>query len=123
LFAATRHTLPDNIQNIIDNIINILHDDDPKLGNQVIVSYRKRKAINEYHNVASTLLIERNLYALDYAVCQHVVPLLSGYGEQFGQRLSKLLETIPDEMEMSRKRIARIITKGELNLFSYGAFA
>jgi hypothetical protein len=123
LFAATRHTLPDNIQNIIDNIINVLHDDDPKLGNQVIVSYRKRKAINEYHNVASTLLIERNLYALDYAICQHVVPLLSGYGEQFGHRLSKLFETMPDEMEMSRKRIARIITKGELNLFSYGAFA
>jgi hypothetical protein len=108
---------------IIDIIINVLHDDDPKLGNQVIVSYRKRKAINEYHNVASTLLIDRNLYALDYAVCQHVVPLLSGYGEQFGQRLSKLLETIPDEMEMSRKRITRIITKGDLNLFSYGAFA
>ena len=123
LFAATRYTLPDDIQNIIDNIINILHDDDPKLGNQVIVSYRKRKAINAYHNVASTLLIERNLYALDYAVCQHVVPLLSGYGEQFGQRLSKLLETMPDEMEMSRNRIARIIIKGELNLFSYGAFA
>lgn len=123
LFAATRHTLPDNIQSVIDNIVNVLHDDDPKLGNQVIVSYRKRKAINEYHNVASTLLIDRNLYALDYAVCQHVVPLLSGYGEQFGYRLSKLLETIPDEMEMSRKRIARIITKGELNLFSYGAFA
>jgi hypothetical protein len=123
LFAATRHTLPDDIQNIIDIIINVLHDDDPKLGNQVIVSYRKRKAINEYHNVASTLLIDRNLYALDYAVCQHVVPLLSGYGEQFGQRLSKLLETIPDEMEMSRKRITRIITKGDLNLFSYGAFA
>ena len=123
LFAATRYTLPDNIQDIIDNIIKILHDDDPKLGNQVIVSYRKRKAINEYHNVASTLLIERNLYALDYAVCQHVAPLLSGYGEQFGNRLSKLLEAIPDEMEMSRKRIERIITKGELNLFSYGAFA
>lgn len=123
LFAATRLTLPDNIQNIIDNIISILHDDQPKLGNQVIVSYRKRKAIIEYHNVASTLLIERNLYALDYAVCQHIVPLLGGYGEQFGQRLSKLLEAIPDEMEMSRKRIERIITKGELNLFSYGAFA
>jgi len=123
LFAATRHTLPDDVQNIINNIINVLHDEDPKLGNQVIVSYRKRKAINEYHNVASTLLIERNLYALDYAVCQHVVPLLSGYGEQFGQRLSKLLETMPDEMEMSRKRIQRIIIKGELNLFSYGAFA
>ncbi len=123
LFAATRHTLPDNIQSIIDNIIHILHDDDPVLGNQVIVSYRKRKAISEYHNVASTLLIERNLSALDYAICQHVVPLLSGYGEQFGHRLGKLLETIPDEMEMSRKRIERIITKGRLNLFSYGAFA
>ena len=123
LFAATMHTLPDNIQNILDNIIKVLHDDDPKLGNQVIVSYRKRKAINEYHNVASTLLIERNLYALDYAVCQHVVPLLSGYGELFGQRLHKLLEAIPVEMEMSRRRIDRIIIKGELSLFSYGAFA
>tara|TARA_R110001583_G_C5661833_1_gene409721 strand:+ start:1167 stop:3695 length:2529 start_codon:yes stop_codon:yes gene_type:complete len=123
LFAATRHTLPDNIQNIIDNIISVLHDDDPKLGNQVIVSFRKRKAISAYHNVASTLLIDRNLYALDYAVCQHIVPLLSGYGENFGLRLSKLFEIMPDEMEMSRKRISRIMTKGELNLFSYGAFA
>lgn len=123
LFSATIHTLPDNIQHIIDEIISALHDDDPRLGNQVIVSYRKRKAINEYHNVASTLLIERNLYALDYAVCQHIIPLLSGYGEQFGQRLNKLIEKIPDEMEMARKRISRIIIKGELNLFSYGAFA
>jgi hypothetical protein len=122
LFSAPSYSLPENINQIILNIVAVLHDDDPKLGNQVIVSYRKRKAINAYHSVASSLLIERSLYALDFAICQHIIPLLNGYGEQFGRRLNKLLEIIPDELEMTTKRISRIITKGELNLYSYGAF-
>jgi hypothetical protein len=122
LFKAPKTSLPADIESIIEDIMNVLHDDNPKYGSQVIISFRKVKAISAYYNVASPLMISHNLAALDYAICQHVVPLLNGYGEQFGDRLKILAETIPSDLVKSCRKIERIITRGELNMQAYGAF-
>jgi hypothetical protein len=122
LFKAPKSELPSNIASIIDEITKVLHDDNPAFGTQIIISYRKIKAISSYYNVASPLMISHNLAALDYAICQHIIPLINGYGEQFGERLKKLLDTIPNELIKSCKKLDHIIARGELNMQTYGAF-
>ncbi|MBB1370785.1 AAA family ATPase [Pseudoalteromonas sp. SR45-4] len=122
LFKASKYELPDDIASIINDITSVLHDDSPELGSQIIISYRKIKAISAYCNVASPLMISHNLAALDYAICQHILPLLNGYGEQFGERLKKLANIIPSELNKSYKKINHIISRGELNMQAYGAF-
>jgi len=122
LFKAPKMDLAADMSSILEDIICVLHDDSPKYGSQIIISYRKIKAISTYCNVASPLMISHNLAALDYAICQHIVPLLNGYGEQFGDRLKKLAETIPSELVKSCRKIEHIISRGELNMQTYGAF-
>jgi hypothetical protein len=122
LFKALKHELPDDISSIIEDITKVLHDDSAEFGSQIIISYRKIKAISSYYNVASPLMISHNLAALDYAICQHIIPLLNGYGEQFGERLKKLANIIPNELTKSYKKINYIISRGEANMQTYGAF-
>ncbi len=122
LFKAPKSELPDDIASIVEDITQVLHDDSPELGSQIIISYRKIKAISTYYNVASPLMISHKLAALDYAICQHIIPLLNGYGEQFGERLKKLTNVIPNELSKSYKKINHIIARGELNMQAYGAF-
>jgi hypothetical protein len=122
LFKAPKTDLPDDISSIIEDITKVLHDDSAELGSQIIISYRKIKAISSYYNVASPLMISHNLAALDYAICQHIIPLLNGYGEQFGERLKKLANVIPNELTKSYRKINYIISRGEANMQTYGAF-
>lgn len=121
LFANSNANLPDDVATLFESIIATLRDDDPKLGNQVIVSYRKIKAITDYYNVASSLMISDQLTAFDYAISQHVMPLISGYGIGFMERLKKLLSILEPSMVRSRKMLEKIIISGEQNLHSFGA--
>lgn len=122
IFNRENHSIPQEISTLLDDITRTLNDDNPMLGNQVIVSYRKIKAICNYYNVASPLMIGEKIMAFDYAVSQHIIPLINGYGEGFGTRLKSLLATIPSDMTKTRKRLNRIISVGEQNLNTYGAF-
>ncbi|EOW9550808.1 AAA family ATPase [Vibrio fluvialis] len=121
IFTATSLELKENIEGILHSIVMTLRDDSPSLGNPVLISYRKLKAIRAYQNVASPLMYENTYAALDYAVSQHIIPLLNGYGEGFGQRLDNLLTILPDEMERSNKMLSRIIAVGKQNMCSFGA--
>lgn len=121
LFSNTNTKLPDDVATLFDSIITTLRDDNPKLGNQVIISFRKIKAITDYYNVASSLMISDQLTAFDYAISQHVMPLINGYGIGFMERLKNLLATLDPSMVRSRKKLERIIISGEQNLHSFGA--
>ncbi|MGY0216702.1 AAA family ATPase [Endozoicomonadaceae bacterium StTr2] len=118
LFTPASYDMPDDISSILMNICSTLRDANPEYGAPVIISHRKLKAIASYFNVASPL-IER-LPALDYAVSQHIVPLLNGFGEGFGHRLELLLDKLPEEMEQSRRMLQQMIASGKQNLYSYG---
>lgn len=122
LFNRGGHSLPSDISSILDDIITALNHDDPSLGTQLVVSYRKIKAITNFYNVASPLMISDKLTALDFAVNQHIIPLINGYGEGFGNRLRKLLSITPSDMVRTRRKLTRIIAVGEQNLDTYGAF-
>lgn len=121
IFTPSSLELKDNIESILHSIITTLRNDDPSLGSPILISYRKLKAIRAYHNVASPLMYENTYAALDYAVSQHIIPLLNGYGEGFGQRLENLLAILPEEMERSHKMLNRTISLGKQNMYSFGA--
>lgn len=119
-FSAKSLELPQDIDRTLKVIIDTLRDDKAEFGTPVNVSFRKVKAIRAYHNVTSSMYIDSRFTALDYAVSQHIIPLLNGYGKNFGQRLEQLKNVIPDEMELSQKMLRRIIDTGEQNMFTYG---
>ncbi|ANN29155.1 AAA family ATPase [Vibrio vulnificus] len=119
-FSAKSLELPQDIDRTLKVIIDTLRDDKAEFGTPVNVSFRKVKAIRAYHNVTSSMYIDSRLTALDYSVSQHIIPLLNGYGKNFGQRLEQLKNVIPDEMELSQKMLRRIIDTGEQNMFTYG---
>lgn len=121
IFKANSLDMPADIEKILQSIILTLRDDRPEYGIPVIISYRKIKAIRSYYNVAGPLMsMESKYLGLDYAICQHIIPLLNGYGQGFGKRLEALLMIIPDEMEKSIRMLKRILNHGNQNMFGYG---
>ncbi|MDE8754346.1 AAA family ATPase [Pectobacterium polaris] len=121
IFKANTLELPADIEKVLQSIVITLRDDRPEYGNPIIVSYRKIKAIRSYYNVAGPLMsMESKYLGLDYAISQHVIPLLNGYGQGFGKRLEALILNLPDEMEKSLKMLKKILSHGNQNMFSYG---
>ncbi|MNG69114.1 hypothetical protein D3C79_274640 [compost metagenome] len=121
IFKANSLEIPADIEKVLQSVVMTLRDDRPEYGNPVIISYRKVKAIRSYYNVAGPLMsMESKYLGLDYALCQHVIPLLNGYGQGFGKRLEALILNLPDEMEKSLKMLKRILSHGNQNMFSYG---
>jgi hypothetical protein len=76
------------------------------------VSNRKINAIKKYCCIAQDL--EYKHIPLDYAVSQHILPLINGYGTGFKDRLTKFEEKL-DELNftISRKILQGIIQKGD----------
>ncbi|MGL5659880.1 MAG: hypothetical protein ACRDCX_01280 [Aeromonas sp.] len=120
LFAPNSLELAPDIEHTLKQIVDTLSEENPERGMSICVSYRKIKAMRSYYNVASPLYIDSRFVALDYAVCQHIIPLLNGYGQNFGKRLVSLLNVIPSDMVISRKMLKRIIDIGNQNMFTYG---
>lgn len=120
IFSPRSLELPQDIDRTFKLIIDTLREEKPEFGTPVSVSFRKIKAIRSYHSVTSSMYIDSRFAALDYAICQHITPLLNGYGQNFGKRLAQLSHVIPDEMELTHKRLKRIIETGNQNMFTYG---
>ncbi|MER1796265.1 AAA family ATPase [Proteus mirabilis] len=121
IFKANSLEIPADIEKVLQSIVMTLRDDRPEYGSPIIISYRKIKSIRSYYNVAGPLMsMESKYLGLDYAICQHVIPLLNGYGQGFGKRLEALILNIPDEMDKSLKMLRRILSHGNQNMFSYG---
>jgi len=121
LFQPSSLDMPSDIENTLKNIIDILKKDSPDLGIPINISYRKIKSIRSYHNVVGPMMSTQSRYtAFDYAVSQHLIPLLNGYGSQFGKRLENLEKELPDDMEKSRKYLNKLINYGNQNMFNYG---
>ena len=87
----------------------------------IIVSPRKEIAIRKFCRVATGLMEGNSYTALDYAVAQHILPLVSGRGEVFENSLKALRNDFTDKgMTKSEKLINKIIERGkELKHFRY----
>ncbi|WP_318518253.1 hypothetical protein [Photobacterium leiognathi] len=122
LFEGKSTPLSGQSQLILNEIISVLEEDQEGLGQRVLLSYRKRKLIADFVDVAGALLVEYEgtVTALDRAVLQHVLPILSGYGDGFAERLKKLYQVLNKYgLVMSAKRLRKMIADGEVALHSY----
>ncbi len=98
---------------LLDKIIKALHEPDSSKGLPIIISPRKQQTIKRFCSVARPLMREHyELSALDYAVAQHVLPLINGYGDTYRARLNDLVTTI-DQLDHSKQVLASILEVGE----------
>jgi hypothetical protein len=113
-----------NEEKILNEIARIGVDRDTKYGRPLLISPRKIKTIARYCSQANPIMrTERELLALDYAVAQHILPMISGHGEAYRHRLEGILATFEKHgLDMSAKRLHQIIETGKQDLDSYNFF-
>jgi hypothetical protein len=111
-------------ESVLNSIIDKLKDNDENLKDapKIFVSPRKILAIKEYCSIARNL-INRGGGAIDFAVAQHILPLIEGYGEAYGCRLKVLNEELGETGLLKSQRILeQIIKSGKASHHSYSFF-
>lgn len=103
----------------------VLMDDNISLGKRCVVSKRKENAIEKYCLVAHPLMRSNsNMRALDYAISQHVLPLIQGSGDGYSLRLEKLIDLLDqDEFKISNGILKRIHESGKIDMNSFSYFS
>ncbi|MCY9846063.1 AAA family ATPase [Vibrio caribbeanicus] len=120
LFNSAPQLTPQE-KNILESLSKVLADKEPSLGESRVISHRKRVAVARYCAMANPMMADEGpLVALDYAISQHIMPQLSGYGEGFGRRLEKVLEVLPTlQMQRSRSLVERQLARGREEMHHY----
>ena len=107
----------DEERRILAKIKEALGSSDPSQGVPTIISPRKTKAIRQYCAAARRLMRGADgqgfaLTALDYAVSQHILPLINGYGEKYRRRLEELAGAVRP-LDRSRSLLDYILRAGD----------
>lgn len=105
----------------LTSFYDIMEEKGLALGMPIVISKRKRIAMHSYYERAITFMDPK--LAEDFALSQYALPLISGYGKTFKERLSRLLE------QASNNNYARtvalletIILDGDSHVGSYSFF-
>jgi MoxR-like ATPase len=106
---------------VIENTLEGIKEKIEKNNTGIIISPRKHIAILKYCKVATGLLEGNSYIALDYAVSQHILPLINGRGDDFEKMLHSLKEDLNNKgMSKSEKLLTKIIERGkEFKHFRY----
>lgn len=108
-------------QYILDNIIDTLASP-IKRTTSIRVSQRKVNAMKRYCQVANEIE-GMHTPPLDYAVSQHILPLIEGYGSAFKERLINLEQKLSEhDFTISKTALNNIITQGDVFGDSYSFF-
>lgn len=110
----------------LKKVVNILELKKHDLGRPIIVSYRKKEAIQQYCHKGRNLLemyTDNPLTALDLAIKQNLLPLISGYGYGLQKRLTELLEILDQlNLEYSKSYLKDMIEYGNIEMNTYDFF-
>nr|WP_315214107.1 AAA family ATPase [uncultured Flavobacterium sp.] len=119
LFIKTKKWQED--EGIILTTLKLIKEKLESSNSGINVSPRKEIAITKYCKVATGLLEGNSYTALDYAVSQHILPLINGRGEDFEKILIELKEILNNKaMSKSEKLLNKIIQRGKgLKHFRY----
>ena len=101
-------------------IYKAMTEDDGK-SQRISISPRKINAILRYCSVANKVF-KNPENALDYAVSQHMLPTIEGFGESFGVRLENLQKAVA-RLPRSRSLVQTILSRGSSAHHSYSFFA
>lgn len=107
---------------ILDNLISILGARDPELGQPISISHRKRAAITNYCAAAINNELMDADTALDFAISQHILPHIEGYGSKFRNRIVKLQKTFDKSFPRTNKHLERILASGSDFTGTYSFF-
>jgi len=125
MFTSESMTIPTNYKQILNVCISSLST--PKYGQPIYVSMRKMKAITQYCNVAYNIINSASgSLPIDYALSQHLLPILNGHGSNFGDRLEHLLDNLnnlPEDLTMTTDKLKKIIEIGKNNFDTYSLMA
>ena len=114
--------LSDAHSRLLDTLISILSQRDVELGQSVSISHRKRAAITNYCSAAVINELMDEETAFDFAVSQHILPHIEGYGSKFRNRIIKVQETLGKAYPRSNKHLERILTSGNDFTGTYSFF-
>lgn len=107
-------------ESILARIIETLGSRDPSLGKPIPISRRKVNAITNYCDIAGQMIGSEA--AMDFAIQQHVLPHIEGYGSSFRKRLEQLLSIVNKTYPRSSAQIERILASGNEFTGSYSYF-
>ena len=111
-----------DIKNKFDSVVKTLQDDEGALGQPIIIGMRKYKSVERFCAVAGNIMLDPNKFiALDYAINQHILPLINGRGDLFAKRLLDLREKLQG-LPQSLKSVNKIIQTGNDNFKNYKFF-
>lgn len=113
-------------EEIFKKVINILEVKKQEYGKPIMVSYRKQEAIKQYCHKGRSLLAmytDNDLTALDLAIKQHILPLISGYGYGLQKRLTDLAALFDQlNLEYSNNHLTEMINYGNSEMNCYDFF-
>lgn len=112
--------LDTNEEKKLTSILEILRRRDNSWGQPINISARKLSAITNYCYVISPLLTSDQ--AMDFAIAQHVLPHIEGYGSGFKDRLESMRSELGADLPRSRNIMDRIISSGSELTNSYSFF-
>ncbi len=116
LFGETGEPLTADEAALFRQLRDLLEAEDPALGQPVLISPRKQRAMAAYCGAARSLLDGESAFlALDYGVCQHVLPLINGRGEGFARRLKTVLTLIDRPLPRASRLLHRLLAQGAEN--------
>lgn len=117
---AIRHQM-----SFFQEVKSLLMNDNIGWGKRCVVSKRKENAVERYCLVAHPLMrSSSDMRALDYAISQHILPLLQGSGDGFSVRLEKLLDLLDkDDFKISHGLLRRMHETGKIDMNSFSYFS
>lgn len=107
---------------LLEELIITLGQRDAELGQPVRISHRKRAAITNYYTAAVANELMDPDVAFDFAVSQHILPHIEGYGSKFRNRILKVQDALGKAFPRSNKHLERILTSGNDFTGTYSFF-
>lgn len=106
----------------LNNLINLLSDRDPALGQSIAISHRKVAAITKFYSAANMGGLMDAETAFDFAVSQHILPHIEGYGTKFRARIVNLQNELGASYPRSSRHLERILACGNDFTGTYSFF-
>lgn len=106
------------IRQRLSKLSDILSDNDRKFGTPIFLSHRKINAILDHFNHLAPV-INDDAKALDFAIAQHLLPMIFAQGKPFERRLEELRKNL-DGLENSQEEVEHILNKGsDYHVYSF----
>jgi len=116
---------------LLEKIYDILQNKDAEYGQRFIISQRKKQNIESYISVLGSLLARTvgsdislaEKTAIDYAILYFLLPMISGTGEQLGNRLNVLLLLVEQyQLSLSACKLKDMIARSKYTLDTFSFF-